>query len=81
MRDFLRAAVFLWIVPFFAALSHALYAEEISFCASASFFSATNFFIFFTISVIAFLRRKLKTWRLLDTRNAFFADFVIAIEK
>jgi len=78
MRDFIRAAVFFFIVPFFAALSIALKSVE-SFAADAfASFVAMSFDISLTTSFTAFLRRALKTRRLKAPRCAFFADDVFA---
>jgi len=77
-RDFLFAALFFLMTPFFAALSIALNAEDsILLAASLSFF--TVFSIFLITSFIAFLRWSFMAFLRKDWRIAFLADFVIGI--
>ncbi len=70
--DLRRAALFLWINFFLAALSRML-KEKLSA------FSVGCFLAFFTAEAILFLRRLFTTVRRLSFRKAFLADVVIGI--
>jgi len=79
MRDFLREAVFAFIIPRFAALSIDLYAAGRSFSASVVLPATSAFLSVFIASRKAFFLRILNTCFLIDARCAFFADVVIAM--
>lgn len=80
-RDFLRDAVFAFIIPRFAALSIALYVAGISFSASDTPLETRAFFKVLTVSANALLRRILKIRFLDEALFAFFAEDVIAMQK
>ena len=81
MRDFMRAAAFAFITPLFAALSIAFWTAGSIAAAFPASLTCINFEMSFTKSLVAPLRRALKTRRRSAARCAFFAELVLAIAR